>query len=128
MAAAIKGKKRMGSDLFDDEILVNYNDDFKKLLKEEEMVARTTYNDYVDRIEEKKITKGNPPPFSNTKMYGKSPNEIKVEYVCAKDPNKFADELATFIYKEAELIQYDEEMAAESAWTKLARGILNPLS
>lgn len=75
LGAAIKGKKRMGSDLFDDQILIHYNDDFKKLLKNEEMVACTTYNDYVDRIEEKKTEKGKAPPPSNTKTYGKAPNQ-----------------------------------------------------
>ena len=92
------------------------------------MVATTTYNDYCNRIEHQRLKKGNPPPPSNLKVYGQAPNQLKVQYTCAKDPNKFADELATFIYKEAELIQYDEEMANEGPWTKVARGILNPLS
>ena len=69
----------------------------------------TRYENYVERVLEKAKEKGTIPPRSNIVYYGKEPNKIRVQQKYAEDPGAFCSELALFIYKEAELIEYDEE-------------------
>ena len=57
---------------------------------------------------------------------GKS-NYVQCEFLMRDDANTVADELAEFIFKEAELIEY-EPATSDSPWGKVFRGILNPMS
>jgi ssDNA-binding Zn-finger/Zn-ribbon topoisomerase 1 len=113
--------------------LVNFNDDFKATLIAEKYCSNTKYVDYVDRIMQRTMEKARKKPDFGTRLvkyYGRPGgkcNYVECEFIIREDANTVADELAEFIFKEAELIEY-EPAENDSPWAKVARGILNPMS
>jgi hypothetical protein len=94
-------------------------------------MSNTKYEDYVARICERATERAKAKTNYGNKLikyFGrKGTNYVKCEFVMREDANEVADELAQFIFKEAELIEYDPQ-DNDSPWAKVARGILNPMS